>query len=150
MSNDAIIKKVEGYTIDLSDSNKYGMNWLKFLTYNIIIGIMYFVLYFNGLSKPIILTSIEKYPVDILPIIWIMIILITLIIEIVITESSMYSTPSYRVSCSCWDVDTITVIKTTTDADQIAICKAAQKIESDIKLVIQRTKELETIASKCK
>ena len=46
--------------------------------------------------------------------------------------------------------DRITIEKTTPEADQIAVCKAAQELESKL-LVIEKNKhKLELIASKCR
>ena len=57
--------------------------------------------------------------------------------------------PAYRVSTNA-DVDSIYIKKTTEEADQIAICKAATDIENQIKAKAENLEKLKQIAEKCK
>jgi uncharacterized protein YneF (UPF0154 family) len=57
--------------------------------------------------------------------------------------------PAYRVSTNA-DIDSIYIKKTTEEADQIAICKAATEIENQIKARAEDLQKLKQIAEKCK
>jgi hypothetical protein len=57
--------------------------------------------------------------------------------------------PAYRISTNA-DVDSIYIKKTTDEADQIAICKAATDIENQIKAKAENLEKLKQIAEKCK
>lgn len=60
--------------------------------------------------------------------------------------------PGYRVYISCRrepDYE-IYIIKTSPEADQIAICKAAKELEPKAQEIDDHEKELERIATKCK
>lgn len=60
--------------------------------------------------------------------------------------------PGYKLSISGHQTSdaSITIEKTTPDADQIAICKAAQLLELKVMEIIKKQHQLELIASKCK
>jgi ABC-type molybdate transport system permease subunit len=57
--------------------------------------------------------------------------------------------PAYRVSTNA-DINSIYIKKTTDEADQIAICKAASDIENQIKAKAEKLEKLKQIAEKCK
>jgi hypothetical protein len=58
--------------------------------------------------------------------------------------------PAYRVSTNAADINNIYIKKTTDEADQIAICKAATDIENQIKTREDKSEKLKQIAEKCK
>lgn len=57
--------------------------------------------------------------------------------------------PAYYVSGG-FKTNGITIVKTTPEADQRAICAAVSTIEEELKRYINRKRELSEIASKCK
>lgn len=63
------------------------------------------------------------------------------------------NTPTYRVyyaSKTPHRIDGVTVIKTTPEADQKAICSAVKTIEEKVQEIATRKQELSVIAARCK
>jgi len=143
MTDQVIIKKVKSLEIWLTDSDIDEFSWNEVLTKStiiatasIILGYLFAVTY----QLPLLDWSTQ---------------LGTLICFIILTIVSFSMgafyiiVPAYRVSTN-GDIDSIFIKKTTEEADQIAICKAATEIECQIKAKAENLQKLKQMAEKCK
>lgn len=143
MTDQVIIKKVKSFEIWLTDSDIDEFSWNEVLTKSTIIATASIILgYLFAVTYQLTLLDWRTQ-------------LGTLICFILLTIISFsmgafYITiPAYRVSTN-GDIDSIYIKKTTEEADQIAICKAATEIECQIKAKAENLQKLKQIAEKCK
>ena len=143
MTDQVIIKKVKSLEIWLTDSDIDEFSWKEVLTKSTIIATASIILgYLFAVTYQLPLLDWRTQ-------------LGTLICFIILTIVSFsmgafYITiPAYRVSTN-GDIDSIYIKKTTEEADQIAICKSATKIENQINAKAENTQKLKQIAEKCK
>ena len=143
MTDQVIIKKVKSLEIWLTDSDIDEFSWNEVLTKSTIIATASIILgYLFAVTYQLPLLDWRTQ-------------LGTLICFIILTIVSFSMgafyiiVPAYRVSTN-GDIDSIFIKKTTEEADQIAICKSATKIENQINAKAENTQKLKQIAEKCK
>lgn len=138
----SLIKTVEGIGIWVADTTteSFGIRELVGFIVGIIISIIIDVMAYTNNGGDIKVISLLPI-IDSIIVIGIM--LFGRMFGILFVEI-----PSYKVYSGS---DTgITIIKTTTESDQIAICKAAKEIEFRCHEIAEKRRELDRIAGNCK
>jgi len=142
MTEEVIIREVKSVEIWLHDSDIDEFSWKQTLIITLIIAILSILTgYVIAITKQ---SDIFANSLILGSILFIILILISVICGV------FYITfPAYRISTSA-DINSIYIKKTTEEADQIAICKAATEIENQIKAKSDKLEKLKQIAEKCK
>jgi hypothetical protein len=138
MTDQVLIKKIGFVEIRLRDDDIDEFSWKQTLTITSIIAILSIITgYLIALTKQsdIFINSLGLF--------------ITFLLISILSGVFYINIPAYRVSTNA-DVDSIYIKKTTDEADQIAICKAATDIENQIKTREDKSEKLKQIAEKCK
>ena len=140
---EVVIKEVEGIKIYLSDKDDYVMNEIWYIVGVTIPSLL--VLFMYLLISPIppsqMLNNIFGFIIA-----WLSFAFITFMF---VCTCCYKTIPSYEI----YDRENIsseTVHKTNPEEDQIAICKAAKRVEQKILDINQEGKNLEIIASRCR
>ena len=143
MIEQVLIKKIEFAEIWLNDSNTNEFSLKRTLIITSIIAILYILIGYliaitnkqsDIFANSLILGSLSFS---------------IIILSFIICGVFYITIPAYRISTNA-DVDSIYIKKTTEEADQIAICKAATDIENQIKAKAENLEKLKQIAEKCK
>jgi hypothetical protein len=139
MTDQVLIKKIGFVEIRLRDDDIDEFSWKQTLTITSIIAILSIITgYLIALTKQsdIFINSLGLF--------------ITLLLISILSGVFYINIPAYRVSTNAADINNIYIKKTTEEADQIAICKAATDIENQIKTREEKLEKLKQIAEKCK
>ena len=143
MTNQVLIKKIGFVEIWLRDDDIDEFSWKQTLTTTSIIAILSILTgYVIAITKQSdIFTNSLIFGIGLF---------ITLLLVSTLSGVFYITTPGYRVSTNAADINNIYIKKTTDEADQIAICKAATDIEKQIKTREEKLEKLKQIAEKCK
>ena len=143
MTEQVLIKKIGFAEIWLNDSNTNEFSLKRTLIITSIIAILYILIGY--------LIAITNKQSDIFANSLILgsILFIILILISVMCGVFYITYPAYRISTNA-NINSIYIKKTTEEADQIAICKAATEIENQIKARAENLEKLKQIAERCK
>jgi len=142
MTDQVLIKKVGFAEIRLRDDDIDEFSWKQTLTITSIIAIL-------SILTGYVIAITKQSDIFANSLIFGTGLFITLLLVSTLSGVFYITTPGYRVSTNA-DVDSIYIKKTTEEADQIAICKAATEIENQIKAKAENLEKLKQIAEKCK
>lgn len=142
-----VIKEIEGKQIWFKEADipNYRLGYL-FLTIGTILALAGIALV--TASHAIILQGNDGTSIQLLGVLTLVFGLLAMVHGAFGTNLGLYhSRPGYRVGSS---LEYKEIIKTTPEADQIAICKAAKELESKVLEHIAHEKQLKQIAERCK
>jgi len=142
MTDQVLIKKVGFAEIRLRDDDIDEFSWKQTLTITSIIAIL-------SILTGYVIAITKQSDIFANSLIFGTGLFITLLLVSTLSGVFYITTPGYRVSTNA-DVDSIYIKKTTEEADQIAICKAATEIENQIKARAENLEKLKQIAERCK
>ena len=142
MIEQVLIKKIGFAEIWLNDSNTDEFSWREVSVKILIIAILSII---TGYS----IAMTKQSDVFANSLIFGTGLFITLLLVSILFGVFYITIPAYRVSTNA-DINSIYIKKTTEEADQIAICKAATEIENQIKAKAENLEKLKQIAEKCK
>jgi len=142
MTEQVLIKKIGFAEIWLNDSNTDEFSWREVSVKILIIAIVSII---TGYS----IAMTKQSDAFANSLIFGTGLFITLLLVSILFGVFYITLPAYRVSTNA-DINSIYIKKTTEEADQIAICKAATEIENQIKARAENLEKLKQIAEKCK
>jgi hypothetical protein len=133
---EALIKKVGDWEINLIDSTTGIFNPIKFI------------------GSMIVLLLIEIFLVSVTTLndryLGCIVCGVGFIIVCIMTDILSDNIPAYYVSTDKYGIDSICIIKTTDESDQLEICRAVKIIEDKLMSKIERQNKLNFIAERCK
>jgi len=139
MIEQVLIKKIEFAEIWLNDSNTDEFSWKRTSIIAILSILTGYIIAITNKQSDIFANSLILGSI-----LFIILILISVMCGV------FYITyPAYRISTNA-NINSIYIKKTTEEADQIAICKAATEIENQIKAKAENLEKLKQIAERCK
>jgi len=142
MTDQVLIKKIDSSEIWLRDGDIDEFSWEGVLIKILMIAIL-------SIITGYLIAITKQSDVFINSLILGIGLFITLLLVSTLSGVFYITTPGYRVSTNA-DVDSIYIKKTTEEADQIAICKAATEIENQIKAKAENLEKLKQMAERCK
>ena len=142
MTDQVLIKKVGFAEIRLRDDDIDEFSWKQTLTITSIIAIL-------SILTGYVIAITKQSDIFANSLIFGTGLFITLLLVSILFGVFYITIPAYRVSTNA-DINSIYIKKTTEEADQIAICKAATEIENQIKAKAENLEKLKQIAEKCK